>query len=118
MTALPGVLVGVDGIVSFMNWVVEATGYAVITDAKLGRIGVEIDHDHREIKINARLDNIGIRWALARSFRLITLGQEFAPEFCTKPRLQIVPLVPDLNRFKPVLPDVDAEPACLRVADG
>lgn len=87
MTAMSEDRVVINEITCARQWVMRLTGYTVAADPSLGRVGVEIDHDARLIKINAYLDPPAYRWALSRAYRRIAEGALAAPEFRTKLRL-------------------------------
>lgn len=75
-----------DELSLFIVWITQTTGFKVISDAALGLVGVEIDQESYEIRVNDCLDPASRCCALARACRRILRGPDAAPEFRAKLR--------------------------------
>lgn len=97
--------------------VLELTHYEIVADPALRRL-IEVDRREHLIKVQPGQSIRRFQTLADRACLYVVGGPTWAPEFVTGPRLQAVPVAPDLTVFKPVTPGVDACPSCLRVVGG
>lgn len=97
---------------------IQRVGYDIVEDTTLTTTLLEVDERDRQIRI--RSGETFQRWhqLAGRGWLYIKGGLDWAPEFRAHPRLHVVPAVPDLTRFKPVIPEPAACPSCLRLVAG
>lgn len=97
--------------------VLELTHYEIVADPAVRRL-IEVDTREHLIKVQPGRGLRDFHVMADRACLYVVGGPAWAPEFIPGPRLQGVPDMPDLKRFKPVNPSAVACPACLRVVGG
>lgn len=95
--------------------VFSLTRFRVVADPTIRHL-VEIFLSEKLIKIKPGQSIQRFQHIVFRAYLYVVGGARWAPEFEGKPRLRVVPDVPDSTRFKPV--DRDARSAWSRVAEG
>lgn len=95
--------------------VLKLTDYEIVADPNVQRL-VEVDRRAELIKVQPGQPLRDFQTLADRATLFVVGGAAWAPEFTrSRPRLQAVPAIPDLTRFKPVQPGESATcPACLR----